>query len=85
MPQSEFAPIVDSLVDGLAVIDGAGTIVRVNPSLCEMFGYEPGELVGQNVAILMTGTDAEHHDGYIQDYLQTGIETVSSRSGARKI
>jgi diguanylate cyclase (GGDEF)-like protein/PAS domain S-box-containing protein len=76
MPRSEFAPIVDSLVDGLAVIDGVGTITRVNPALCTMFGYPDCDLVGQNVSVLMNADVAAEHTGYLERYLETGEGNV---------
>ncbi len=76
MVRSEFAPLVDALVDGLVVITSAGVIVRANQALCEMFGYEEDELLGQNVSVLMTGADATRHDGYLERYLATGVANI---------
>ena len=48
--------ISDVLVDGLVTIDDQGTIVAMNPSAEEMFGYTQSETLGANVAILMPAT-----------------------------
>lgn len=72
MPRSEFRNLVDSLVDGVIVISGSGTMLRANVAVCEMLGYQEAELLGQNVSMLMNGYDAEHHDQYLANYLETG-------------
>lgn len=46
---------------GLMVVAEDGTITMGNDALCHLFGYAPGELVGENVSILIeTGMHAEH-------------------------
>ena len=72
MPRSEFAPLVDALVDGLVVITSEGIMVRANAALCELFGYEESELLGENVSMLMTPEDAPHHNDYLKNYLESG-------------
>ncbi len=44
--------IVDTLQDGLMVVDAAGTIVAMNPAAEKLTGYRTGELVGHNCGIL---------------------------------
>jgi PAS domain S-box-containing protein len=39
--------------DGIVVTDDAGTIVFANPKTYELFGYAPGELVGETVETLL--------------------------------
>jgi len=59
--------LIDALGDGVALTDG-GRIVLANRRLAEMFGYQPGELVGQAVEVLVpAGLRAghrEHRAGY---------------------
>ena len=74
--RTELAPIVDRLVDGVAVIDDQGVVLRANPALCDMFGYSEGELVGRNVSVLMTPGDSAQHDAYLQRFLQTDQTSV---------
>ena len=76
MPRSEFAPLVDSLVDGVVVINQGGTIVRANPAVCEMFGYDETQLLGENVAMLMMPEDSQHHDDYLKNYAETGQGSI---------
>jgi PAS domain S-box-containing protein len=44
--------IVDTLQDGLIVVDPGGKIVSVNPAAAELTGYTAEELVGQSCRIL---------------------------------
>ena len=76
MPRSEFATLVDSLADGVLVINGQGVIGRANPATCEMFGYDEAQLIGQNVSLLMTSDDAAKHDHFLKSYLDTGRASI---------
>jgi len=64
--------VLNAAVDGIVIIDAAGTIRSVNPSVQTMFGYRPEELLGQNVKILMPPPWRDEHDGYLARYLATG-------------
>jgi len=45
--------LFDSAPDGQVIVNETGDIVRANNQLEVMFGYEPGELVGESVEILL--------------------------------
>jgi PAS domain S-box-containing protein len=64
--------VLNAAVDGIVLIDRAGIIQAVNPSVQKMFGYSPEELLGQNVKILMPAPWREEHDGYLSRYQRTG-------------
>ncbi len=52
------AKIIDNMSEGLYLIKlDDGTIVYANPAFEEMFGYDPGEMMGKNVAIVNAPTD----------------------------
>ncbi len=68
--------IVESAVDGIIVIDERGTIQAFNPSAERLFGYRLGEVLGQNVNMLMPNPDRERHDGYLRHYLTTGEQKI---------
>jgi len=71
-----FQAVLDAAVDGIVLIDPAGTIQLVNPSVQKMFGYPPEELLGQNVKILMPPPFREEHDGYLGSYMATGTAKI---------
>jgi PAS domain S-box-containing protein len=64
--------ILQTAVDGIITIDARGIIASFNPAAERLFGYTAGEVIGQNVSILMPSPDREAHDGYLARYLRTG-------------
>ena len=48
--------VVDTMMDGVVVVDREGTILSVNRALENMIGYTAGELVGQECVILDCNT-----------------------------
>jgi transcriptional regulator with PAS, ATPase and Fis domain len=60
--------IVDTMADGLMVVDPEGVIISINEAMETITGYSKDELVGQSCAILdcdtCFGARAEGHDKY---------------------
>ncbi|MCQ6276904.1 PAS domain S-box protein [Bacillus sp. V3B] len=44
--------IGETLIDTIITLDGQGSILSVNPAVKSMFGYQPEELIGQDVSKL---------------------------------
>ena len=59
-------------VDAIVVIDGDGVIRQFNPAACRMFQYQPEEVLGRNVSLLMPAPHQARHDEYIARYRRTG-------------
>ena len=68
--------VVDTAIDAIVVIDGTGKILSVNPATEVIFGYDPSELLGRNVAMLMPETHRKAHDTYLSGYAETGIRNI---------
>jgi two-component system, LuxR family, sensor kinase FixL len=68
--------IVETAIDGIFLIDKDGIIVMCNDAGHRLFGYEPKELIGTNIALLMPSPHRELHDKYVHDYLNTGIKKI---------
>lgn len=69
--------ILANAAEGIITIDESGIIQTFNPAAARMFGYSPNEMIGGNVALLMSEADAKPdndftHDNYIRKYLKTG-------------
>lgn len=69
---TRFAALMDAAVDAIIVIDQYGLIQEFNPAAQRMFGYEPDEVLGRNVSLLMPAPYAGDHDAYLQRYNATG-------------
>ena len=62
--------------DGIITIDRLGLIESVNPAAAHIFGYQPDEVIGQNIKILMPEPYQSEHDNYINRYQQTGTPHI---------
>ncbi len=70
------AAILETAVDAIIVIDERGLVQNVNPATERLFGYSAQQVLGQNVKMLMPSPYQEEHDGYLQNYLETGIPKI---------
>jgi PAS domain S-box-containing protein len=55
-----YAQVLDGMIDGVSLFDENGTIRYTNPAEDKMFGYAPGELVGQHISVQSAGGPEEH-------------------------
>jgi len=51
--------VLESMAEGVTVTDGDGKIIYSNPAFDAMFGYQPGELIGQQVSVLSDFSPSE--------------------------
>ncbi|MBD3750684.1 MAG: PAS domain-containing sensor histidine kinase [Sphingobacteriales bacterium] len=63
--------IIDNAIDGIININTNGIIESINPSACQLFGYQPEEVIGENIALLMPEPDRSRHDAYLARYQET--------------
>lgn len=68
--------LLDTIVDGIVVIDTQGLIQSVNPAAVDLFGHARDALLGQNVRVLMPEPYAHGHDEYLNNYLTTGVRKI---------
>jgi PAS domain S-box-containing protein len=68
--------VVDHVIDGILTINERGIVQSMNPAAETLFGYRSGEIIGQNVKMLMPDPYREEHDRYIGNYLRTGDAKV---------
>jgi len=56
--------------DGIVVVDEHGIVRDANVALAEMFGYEPGQLVGKRVEVLLPTAVRDQHVKLRQEYAE---------------
>ena len=84
----ELETLLNTVIDAAVVIEDDGRIRSINPAARRQFGYEPEEVVGKNVSMLMPEPYKGRHDGYLARYLRTGERRIIGTDrvvvGARK-
>jgi two-component system sensor kinase FixL len=68
--------ILDTVPDGMVVIDEQGLIQSFSATAERMFGYAAAEVCGRNVSVLMPSPYRENHDAYITRFLTTGERRI---------
>ncbi len=74
--KSRLQAIIETAIDGIITIDSYGTIETINPAAAQIFGYQPEEVIGHNVKVLMPEPDRHLHDGYLHHYNVTGEKRI---------
>ena len=65
--------VTDNIVDGILTLTQEGTIDSVNPAVEHIFGYKPGELIGESVNIL---TPVEQNEEFLLNDLDNGVRNI---------
>ena len=68
--------ILATVPDAMIVIDEQGFVQSFSTAAEMLFGYKSGEVIGQNVSLLMPSPYREEHDAYLQRYLTTGERRI---------
>ena len=64
--------VLASTLDPTLTIDAHGVIQAASDSCRTVFGYEPEELLGRNIKLLMPEPHHSQHDQYLANYRRTG-------------
>lgn len=84
----EYRAVFEAAPDGIVVVDARGVIRDVNPRGYEQFGYEPGELVGQSVEVLVPearrGPHRDQRDAYMDEPRTRPMGAGMELTGRRK-
>lgn len=74
--EAHLASILNTVPDGMIVIDTRGIIQSFSRTAERLFGHKAEEVIGRNVKILMPSPYREGHDGYLGRYLATGERRI---------
>jgi two-component system sensor kinase FixL len=74
--QAHLRSVLDTVPDATIVIQPNGTVTSFNKAAVRQFGYQPDEVVGRNISMLMPSPYREQHDGYLHRYLTTGEKRI---------
>jgi PAS domain S-box-containing protein len=70
--ERQYRTVVETATDAVITIDATSTIRLVNPAVTKIFGYEPAELIGKPLTVLMPERLASRHLMGVQQYVETG-------------
>ncbi len=73
---SRLNAIIDNAIDGIITIDTRGIVESINPSAAQLFGYQPHEVIGHNIKMLMASPHHERHDTYLENYQRTRVAKI---------
>ncbi|HZB62080.1 MAG TPA: PAS domain S-box protein [Microvirga sp.] len=74
--EAHLRSILETVPDAMVVIDEQAVIQSFSATAVRLFGYEPDDVIGENVKILMPEPYREQHDGYMRRYLSTGERRI---------
>jgi PAS domain S-box-containing protein len=70
--ERQYRTVVETATDAVITIDETSNIRLVNPAVTSIFGYEPAELIGKPLTVLMPERLASRHLTGLQQYVETG-------------
>jgi PAS domain S-box-containing protein len=68
--------IVETAVNAIITIDASCIIETANTSTERLFGYQRAEIIGRNISMLMPQPYRDRHDGYVRNYLDSGLKRI---------
>lgn len=74
--QAHLNSVLNTVPDATVVIEHDGTMTSFNTAAVRQFGYQPDEVIGKNVNMLMPSPYREQHDSFLHRYLATGERRI---------
>ena len=70
--EEQYRTVVEAASDAVISMDENGGILLANPATTRIFGYEPAELLGKSLTVLMPEFMRKLHEAGFRRYLATG-------------
>jgi PAS domain S-box-containing protein len=74
--ETHYRSVTETASDVVITIDSKSRILSINPAVREVFGYEPAELIGKEMPMLMPERYRGSHKEGLAKYLATGIRHI---------
>lgn len=78
--EARIRAIVDAAGEGIISLNEQGIIESFNPAAARMFAYEPEEIIGQSIDLVIPEVPHHRHAEYIANYLKSGQTKVIGTS-----
>src|SRR5262245_20327646 len=75
--ESRLRAVVETVVDGVILIDVGGRVQMFNPACEKLFGYRAEEVIGQHFSMLMPSPYREEYETYLSEYRRTGEKKIT--------
>lgn len=75
--EARLQAVLRSCLDALFIVNARGMITSVSDSVDRIFGWNPEELCGQSICIIMHEPHQWPYDGYTREHFATGASTVT--------
>ena len=70
LTEEEYRVLWATSTDAVLIMDEHGTIRYANPAVLDIFGYAPGELTGNNIAMIQPERLREGHRRGVKHFLE---------------
>jgi PAS domain S-box-containing protein len=70
--EERYRTVAETASDAILSIDENSTILFANSATAQVFGYNPAEIIGKNLTILMPAKMRHMHEAGVQGYVSTG-------------
>jgi PAS domain S-box-containing protein len=70
--EEQYRTVVETATDAVISMDESGSILLANPATTRIFGYDPAELIGKPLTVLMPEFMRKMHEAGFKGYLATG-------------
>src|SRR5579872_4058769 len=75
--EENYRLVVETAPDAVISIDERGAILFANPATMRIFGYDPTELIGKPLTVLMPEFMRKMHENGFKRYLTTGQRHIN--------
>lgn len=65
--------VLDAAADAMVAVDGSGRIVYANPAMTDLLGYQPEEVLGERLEMLIPARFRPAHAGHVSVFRQSGL------------